>query len=61
MRKEFGKVILELTEKDKSVYLLTGDIGYAIFDEFREKFPDRFFRISGLMPPEEITFLDTSL
>ncbi len=42
MRREFGKIIVELAEKDKKIYLLTGDIGYAIFDEFRKKFPERF-------------------
>ena len=45
MRKEFGKVILELAEKDESIYLVTGDIGYGIFDGFREKFPDRFINL----------------
>jgi|SRR3989338_736024 len=43
MRKEFGKVMVELAEKDDKVVLIAGDIGYGIFDEFREKFPDRFF------------------
>ena len=43
MRKEFGKVIVELAEKDKNVILIVGDIGYGIFNEFRKRFPDRFF------------------
>jgi len=42
MREEFGKIITKLAKKDKRIYLLSGDIGYAIFDEFRKKFPDRF-------------------
>ncbi len=45
MRKEFGKVIVELAEKDKKFLVITGDIGYGIFDEFRKKFPDRFFNV----------------
>ncbi len=45
MRKEFGKVIIELAEKDKDVFLLVGDIGYGVFDEFKEKFPDKFFNL----------------
>ena len=45
MRKEFGKFITELAEKDEDVYLLVGDIGYAIFDEFRSKFPNRFLNL----------------
>jgi transketolase len=43
MRKEFGKVIVKLAEKDNDLVLICGDIGYGIFDEFREKYPDRFF------------------
>ena len=43
MRKEFGKIITELAEEDKDLVLLCGDIGYGIFDDFRQKFPERFF------------------
>lgn len=42
MRKEFGKTIYNLAKKDKTIYLLVGDIGYAIFDDFRKAFPKRF-------------------
>lgn len=45
MRREFGKVIVELAERDKDIILMVGDIGYGIFDEYRKKFPDRFFNI----------------
>ena len=45
MRKEFGKIITELAKKDNLIYLLVGDIGYAIFDEFRKRFPDRFINL----------------
>lgn len=45
MRIEFGKVITELAEKDEKIYLLSGDIGYAIFDDFRKKFPKRFINL----------------
>lgn len=45
MRIEFGKIITELAEKDENIYLLSGDIGYAIFDDFRKKFPRRFINL----------------
>jgi len=45
MRKEYGKVIVELAEKDKNVIFLTGDIGYGIFNEIRKKFPEKFFNV----------------
>ncbi len=43
MRREFGKTIEELAKKDENIILIVGDIGYGIFDSFREKFPYRFF------------------
>ena len=45
MRHEFGKFIVELAEKDEKVIMITADIGYRVFDVFREKFPDRFFNM----------------
>ncbi|MGE4554831.1 MAG: hypothetical protein AB7D02_01720 [Candidatus Paceibacterota bacterium] len=45
MRREFGKVLCQLAEKDKTIYLLVGDIGYGIFDDFRKKFPKRFLNL----------------
>jgi transketolase len=45
MRRQFGKTMIDLAEKDDKIYLLTGDIGYLIFDDFRKKFPDRFFNV----------------
>ena len=45
MRRRFGKLINELAKKDNKIVLLVGDIGYGIFDDFREKFPDRFYNL----------------
>lgn len=45
MRRRFGKIITELAKKDKKIILIVGDIGYGIFDEFRKKFPKRFFNL----------------
>jgi transketolase len=45
MRRKFGQLICELAKKDKKVILLVGDIGYAIFDEFRKNFPNRFLNL----------------
>ena len=45
MRRSFGKIITELAENDEKIYVLVGDIGYRVFDEFREKFPDRFINM----------------
>ena len=45
MRRKFGQVLTELANKDKKIYLLVGDIGYGIFDDFRKKFPSRFINM----------------
>ena len=45
MRRRFGKIISQLAEKDEKLYVIVGDIGYRVFDEFREKFPNRFINM----------------
>ena len=45
MRRIFGKVINEIASKDKKVVLIVGDIGYRVFDDFRDNFPDRFINL----------------
>ena len=45
MRRTFGKIISELADEDDKIYVLVGDIGYRVFDEFREKHPDRFINM----------------
>jgi len=45
MRRCLGKVLTQLAEQDEAVYLIVGDIGFKVFDEFQEKFPERFINI----------------
>ena len=45
MRRTFGKIITELANKDDKIYVLVGDIGYRVFDEFREKHSERFINM----------------
>ena len=45
MRRKFGKLIDKLAKKDKKIYLLVGDIGYGIFDDFRRNHPKRFLNL----------------
>ena len=45
MRRSFGKIITELADRDDKIYVLVGDIGYRVFDKFREKYPDRFINM----------------
>lgn len=45
MRQAFIKTIEKLAEKDKRLVLLTADLGFTVFENFRRKFPDRFFNV----------------
>lgn len=45
MRKEFITTLLELASENENIFLLTGDLGFSFLEEFRQKFPDRFFNI----------------
>ena len=42
MRKEFMKELVNQAEKNDKIWLLTGDLGYGLLDEFRDRFTDRF-------------------
>lgn len=42
MRFTFRDTLISLAEKDPTVYLLVGDLGFAALEEFSEKFPGRF-------------------
>ena len=45
MRRRFGEVISKLADEDEKIYVIVADIGYRVFDEFREKHPDRFINM----------------
>ncbi len=42
MRDAFAKAITELAAQDERVCLLVGDLGFHLWDNFRERFPDRW-------------------
>ncbi|QWE12806.1 transketolase family protein [Polynucleobacter sp. AP-Titi-500A-B4] len=42
MRSAFSNAIVKLAKNDPQVLLLTGDHGYALFDEFRKECPDQY-------------------
>ncbi|MDC0215855.1 transketolase [Candidatus Pelagibacter sp.] len=43
MRNTFAKKITQLAQKKKKIVLLSGDIGNRLFDDFKNKFPERFY------------------
>jgi len=42
MRNIFGKWISDCADRDDKLILLSGDIGYGLFDDFINKYPNRF-------------------
>ena len=42
MRGYFAGSLLDEMEKDDSIYLLVGDLGFGMWDKIKEKFPNRF-------------------
>ncbi|MDD5439617.1 MAG: transketolase C-terminal domain-containing protein [Candidatus Omnitrophica bacterium] len=42
MRDAFITALTRYAEKDKNIYLLTGDLGFSVFEDFIRKFPQRF-------------------
>lgn len=45
MRQAFITALTELARGDKRIFVLTGDLGFSVFEKFREEFPDRFFNM----------------
>lgn len=45
MRTAFIETLCELAERDKRIWLLTGDLGYSVLERFAECFPDRYVNV----------------
>lgn len=42
MRKVFAELLHQKMKQDKRIWLLTGDLGFGLWDKIRDDFPDRF-------------------
>lgn len=47
MRKLFSKYLYEKMAIDKSIVLITGDLGYGLWDQIRLDYPDRFYNVGS--------------
>jgi len=43
MRKQFSSLLYEEMGRNPDIYLITGDLGYGLWDLIRTDYPDRFF------------------
>ena len=42
MRTKFINTLTELARKNENIFLITADMGYSVFESFREEFPNQF-------------------
>ena len=42
MRKAFVQTLTEIVERNKDVLLLTGDLGFSVFEDFKSRYPDNY-------------------
>lgn len=45
MRTAFVNKLIELARKDERVWLVTGDLGFSVFEGFIAEFPDRYLNV----------------
>jgi transketolase len=53
MRNAFAAAIMEMADSGADIHLLTADLGFKLFDNFREKYPDKFTNV-GVSEPNMI-------
>lgn len=47
MRRDFAKLIHTEMATNKDIYVITGDLGYGLWDSVRDDYPDRFFNVGS--------------
>ncbi|MBF0460626.1 MAG: hypothetical protein HQL87_04440 [Magnetococcales bacterium] len=50
MRGKFKQIVTELAERDDKVIVILGDVSVYQFDQFRQRWPDRFYNMGILEP-----------
>ena len=47
MRKQFATLLHAHMKHNKDIYLITGDLGYGLWDTIRDEYPDRFYNVGS--------------
>ena len=47
MRRDFAKMLHTEMMTNPDIYLITGDLGYGLWDQVRDDYPDRFFNVGS--------------
>src|SRR4051794_39462434 len=59
MRDSFIKTLCDLAERNSRIMLITGDLGFAVLDEYRRRFPRQF--INAGVAEQNMTLLATGM
>lgn len=59
MRDRFIQALCQIAEKDPRVMLITGDLGFAVLDEYRRRFPRQF--INAGVAEQNMTLVATGM
>src|SRR5450432_1212663 len=59
MRDRFISTLCQLAEQDSKIILITGDLGFSVFDEFKRRFPRQF--INAGVAEQNMTLLATGM
>lgn len=47
MRKLFAEMLFNEMNTNRDIYLITGDLGYGLWDKVRDAYPDRFYNVGS--------------
>jgi transketolase len=47
MRKQFAELLFDEMKQNSDIYLITGDLGYGLWDKIRDNYPDRFYNVGS--------------
>lgn len=47
MRKLFAEMLFKAMSLNDDIYLLTGDLGYGLWDQIRDTYPNRFYNVGS--------------
>jgi transketolase len=47
MRRDLAKLLFNEMKLNPDIYLITGDLGYGLWDDIMNEYPDRFFNVGS--------------
>lgn len=47
MRRDLAKLLFKEMKSNPNIYLITGDLGYGLWDDIMNTFPNRFFNVGS--------------